>query len=621
MSNIVNLKLGTENVTKILQDDVLKETGNDILKWYKVANDGGGYYCRGIFVKPVGNNNMGFWWYWDLGCQTGIKDNGEWNQFGYVYDGDNKNITSGMTLPFGNPGNWDTTANYNDGWFFQICIVGDHVDTLELAHPITIQFVDDRFDSCRFEVTDGTTLSGDKRTLTITKLKDSSGVVCKIKGATNWSKTDLETNLKDIIVNVHGLQNNILLTPNTDWGSVEIWDAAIGNDVVYKKERTTENYLIQYGLLGEQASENSKRLSIGIMTTPSEQLYKYTNQIYIPTISDFYYYYQEQIIKPEVNGITFNVKQSNKNFWNLVKNCCQFAVKNINTNYASWSGLFSSANIDGEITLHFIETPYVAGDNAFYGCNLSKINFTFDEVSQVTSMNKIFNCATNLQSIETTKEFLTNDLSGWGSGSKVPLTKGQVRWGHRGTISMNINNTAIRVSGNLTLYFLDGYNGTTVEQYGDDRLAEANTLRCVGAFRILYHSGNITSLGPVLDFKFIIQELTTIEGCDQLTDVRIKNLNHGDWIFDNVERNGVKGYLPNLDQDSVEYLFKHLYDLTTNNPDLTYTDDNNDEYGQNPWVDHANLYCPQQWQDKITSLMVDNAQLKGWSVYINNILQ
>ena len=621
MSNIVNLKLGTENVTKILQDDVLKETGNDILKWYKVANDAGGYYCRGIFVQPVGNNNAGFWWYWDLGCQTGIKDNGEWNQFGYVYDGDNKNITSGMTLPFGNPGNWDTTANYNDGWFFQICIVGDHVDTLELAHPITIQFVDDRFDSCRFEVTDGTTLSGDKRTLTINKLIDSSGVVCKIKGATNWSKTDLETNLKDIIVNVHGIQNNIQFIPNTDWGSVEIWDAAIGNNVVYKKERTTENYLIQYGLLGEQASTYSKRLSIGINTTPGEQLYKYTDQIYIPTISDFYYYYQEQIIKPEINGITFNVKQSNKNFWDLVKNCCQFAVKNINTNYASWTGLFSNSNIDGEITLHFIETPYVAGDNAFDGCNLSKINFTFDEVSQVTSMNKIFINATNLQSIETTKEFLTNDLSGWGSGSKVPLTKGQVRWGYRGTNSMNINNTAIRVSGDLTSYFLDRYNGTTVEQYGDDRLAEANTLICVGAQKILYYSGNITSLGPVLDFIFIIQELTTIEGCDQLTDVRIKNLNHGDWIFDNVERNGVKGYLPNLDQDSVEYLFKHLYDLTTNNPDLTYTDDNNDEYGQNPWVDHANLYCPEQWRDKITPEMIDEANLKGWSVYINNILQ
>lgn len=286
MSNIVNLKLGTDTVTKILQDDILKEIGNDILKWCKVANDAGGYYCRGIFVQPVGNNNAGFWWYWDLGCQTGIKDNGDWNQFGYIYDGDNKNITSGMTLPFSNPSNWDTTANYNDGWFFQICIVGDHVDTLELAHPITIQFVDDRFDSCRFEVIDGTTLSGDKRTLTITKLTNSSGVVCKIKGATNWSKTDLETNLKDIIVNVHGLQNNALIIPNTDWGSVEIWDVSLGNDEVYKKERTVNNYLKQYKLLGEQAVENEKRLSIGIQNTPAEELYKYTDQIYIPTIVD-----------------------------------------------------------------------------------------------------------------------------------------------------------------------------------------------------------------------------------------------------------------------------------------------------------------------------------------------
>lgn len=621
MSNIVNLKLGTDTVTKILQDDILKETGNDILKWYKVANDAGGYYCRGIFVQPVGNNNAGFWWYWDLGCQTGIKDNGDWNQFGYIYDGDNKNITSGMTLPFSNPGNWDTTANYNDGWFFQILIVGDHADTLELAHPITIQFVDDRFDSCRFEVIDGTTLSGDKRTLTITKLTNSSGVVCKIKGATNWSKTDLETNLKDIIVNVHGLQSNALIIPNTDWGSVEIWDVSLGNNEVYKKERTTENYLIQYGLLGEQVKSSSKRISIGYMNIPSDQLYKYTDQIYIPSISDFYDYYQEQIIKPEIDSITFNVKQSNKNFWNLVKTCCMFAVKSIHTDYDKYVGLFASSNIDGEITLHFVGMPFVAGDNAFDGCNLTKINFTFDEESAITSLNKIFNNTPNLQSIETSKPLRTSDLSGWVSASKVSLTKGQVWWCQGSRVSTNVNNTNIRLSGSFTSYFLDNYQGTTIEQYGDDRLAENNTISCVGSFRILYHSRNITSLGPVLDFKFIKQELTTIEGCDQLTDIRIKNLNHGDWIFDNVERNGVKGSLPNLDADSVEYLFENLYDLTTNNPDLTYTGSNDDEYGQNPWVDHANIYCPQQWQDKITPLMVDNAQLKGWSVYINNILQ
>lgn len=620
MSNIVNLKLGTNTVTKILQDDILKEIGNDVLKWYKIAPDAGGYYCRGIFVQPVGNNNAGHWWYWDLGCQTGIKDNGDWNQFGYIYDGDNKNITSGMTLPFSNPGGWDTTANYNDGWFFQIRIVSDYVDTLELAHPITIQFVDDRFDSCRFEVTDGATLSEDKRTLTITKLTDIYGVVCKIKGATNWSKTDLETNLKDIIVNVHGLQSNVLINPNTDWGSVEIWDVSLGDNEIYKKERTVDNYLKQYKLLGEQATEDSKRLSIGIQTTPAEELYKYTDQIYIPTIVDLVDWYKTNI-DGEYKAITFNVLQSNSKFWDEVRECLNYKVKELYST-SIFLGLLQNSNIDGEVTLTFEEdAEFISSEQAFNNSSIEKINFNFKKGNTITSLNKIFNRASSLKEITNTYPFGCADVSGMVTNSAVALRNGQIVWGSRSVNTININNQNISVGSTFTSYFLDEYKGTTVEQFGDDRFANTNTLVCSGSTQMFNGCNNITVIGPVLDFRYLVQDKTTFANGNKIEDIRIKNLNHCDWIFDGVERNNVNGYLLNLNSDSIEYLFANLYDLTSNNPDLVYGQVSDEEYGTNPWIDHANLYCPEQWRDKITTEMVSEAQLKGWSVYINNILQ
>lgn len=36
----------------------------------------------------------------------------------------------------------------------------------------------------------------------------------------------------------------------------------------------------------------------------------------------------------------------------------------------------------------------------------------------------------------------------------------------------------------------------------------------------------------------------------------------------------------------------------------------------NPEVNNAKLYCPEQWRDKITSLMIESANAKGWTIYI-----
>lgn len=41
----------------------------------------------------------------------------------------------------------------------------------------------------------------------------------------------------------------------------------------------------------------------------------------------------------------------------------------------------------------------------------------------------------------------------------------------------------------------------------------------------------------------------------------------------------------------------------------------------NPAVSSANLYCPEEWTDKVTSEMITAANAKGWTIYINGVLK
>lgn len=67
------------------------------------------------------------------------------------------------------------------------------------------------------------------------------------------------------------------------------------------------------------------------------------------------------------------------------------------------------------------------------------------------------------------------------------------------------------------------------------------------------------------------------KGCDNLTDVRIKNLNHGDWDFADYG-SGSKGNFSNLDLDSIEYLIDNLANLNGNVPGYDYNANPNNSF-------------------------------------------
>lgn len=64
--------------------------------------------------------------------------------------------------------------------------------------------------------------------------------------------------------------------------------------------------------------------------------------------------------------------------------------------------------------------------------------------------------------------------------------------------------------------------------------------------------------------------------------------------------------------------FKLLSSNTDNRNVVTITIDNGLDY-TNPRVSSANLYCPIEWEDKITDDMVSQANLKGWSIYVGEV--
>lgn len=121
----------------------------------------------------------------------------------------------------------------------------------------------------------------------------------------------------------------------------------------------------------------------------------------------------------------------------------------------------------------------------------------------------------------------------------------------------------------------------------------------------------LTKIGPILDFRYLEPANSSLVfgGCTALTDLRLKNLNHGSWRFDEKAINGVvHGNLSALDAESVKYLIDNLSDLTITSGD--------DEHAISK-VRTAELHCPSTWTS-ITDAQVTAANAKGWRIFIND---
>ena len=406
-------------------------------------------------------------------------------------------------------------------------------------------------------------------------------------------------------------------TAAVDYSSVEVWDAYIGDTQVYHKNKTVENCLEKYKYCKYVSSDSGDEYGQYQIAKDSSMT---ANNIIVPIPIDFDSLFGKQT--------SFNIVASNSEFWDAVKeNAKNIGLIVRNSNYESLKGVFQESNISGAITIKLLNPNNIAGDRMFENTLLNEINFTYDSNivgdanNQFTSINTLFKNTPNLKTITSPKDLLARDMSGCFEYSGIEEIPGIILYSARTYNEVKGANPYC----SLTSYFCDSCSKLTIiNRYrgATNREDSSNIIKFQSAYYSFNNCSQLVTIDPILDFEFVRPSGSprAFSNCSKLTDVRIRNLNHGDWHFDD---NSQHGNLFALNQESIEYLFANLKNLTTRDPDLVFSGGgdgdegwNANEFAANPDVSAANLYCPSSWSGYVTPEMISAANAKGWTLYI-----
>ena len=609
MDNVNKIHIGDNSVDRLLfASPITGKHGDALWSYYKYANDAGGYYVHGLWLAPLYNSTR-YPWPWDLGVTDGaLKDvNDGAKCWGYIQDGYNKNITKGMNTKF--PLNDWNENNLRIGLFFY----RDNMKVTELSdNPITITFLDERFDDCLFSYDhNDVVVSENKRTVTINRFNNYA-----IRLVIDPPKLTLEgirKLLTNVYVNVHGLTIHAAeVDKPVDPSTVRCWTVYHGSDVLYHENKTKENAWEAYNLITTETIHGTEGKLIaksfvgldGTKKVPTLDVYK---------DSDFY----SKAADGTVTFQRFNGILNNKEVAAKVKEW--FAAHTISQTFTNIStrnkGLFYASDIDGTLTLNINENN-ISGIAEFADSNIEKviINTGF-----VTSLHELFYRAGNIREIEFENAARSQDLSGAFEFCHNLLKLPVIYWGD-GNRSFNSTDasgvvTVVTYKGlcsNAGFAFEYCYRLPEIPQYGATRDDAKNTLTFTSYSPQTFNQCKaLTKIGPILDFRYLEPANASLifGGCTALTDLRLKNLNHGSWRFDEKAINGVvHGNLSALDAESVKYLIDNLSDLNVTTSD--------DEHAISK-VRTAELHCPSTWTS-ITDAQVTAANAKGWRIFIND---
>ena len=278
--------------------------------------------------------------------------------------------------------------------------------------------------------------------------------------------------------------------------------------------------------------------------------------------------------------------------------------------------MFNGSDIDGTVTINYDE-PNIAGVAEFADSNIEKVIIN---TGTVTSLHEIFYRATNLREVELENVARSQDLSGAFEFCHNLLKLPVINWsdGNRSFNSTDASGTATVVTykvpcSNVCYAFEYCYRLPELPQYGATRYAATNVLTFIDfAPQVFNQCKALAKIGPILDFRYLepANAYLIFGGCTALTDLRLKNLNHGSWDFTEKAINGVvHGNLSALDAESVKYLIDNLSDLTVTSSD--------DEHAISE-VRTAELHCPSTWTS-ITDAQVTAANAKGWRIFVDGV--
>lgn len=481
-----------------------------------------------------------------------------------------------------------------------------------------------------------------------------------------------------------------------------------------------------------------------------ELIPEYKDDGYLKIDTNIWAQFIRNIIVPKVTDLLdyitrtkFAMNPANKDIWDEIKTWYKNNT-GVNNNFMNGHVFNRSAGLK-EITIKMTESSFQFGEDNFAESEIETINFIQPvKGAHFSSPQRFLRSARNLKNINITwaepdadNNWLcgANSIAdGMGGLTCETYPERFINW------EMNRSNVSQGIPCTLFQYCFNYSSGlVTVPAFPGDR-EEANTIVPANYIENSFRGcTSLVTVGPILNLILCTPNSAqnVFHDCNKLANLKIKNLNHGSWNFDAETREGnYHGTLKALSQESVQYLFANLVDLTTHNPSvhedtidksfknwssnykesiaqtpdwdytllnlftfrcrLRYTDANTaalivstnqalenmqinisglqegdsvvfgannaepiavfDTNGRhtitkesgismgfklistdtedrtevqisivngldntNPRVSAANLYCPDEWTDKVTSEMIAAANAKGWTIYINGV--
>lgn len=345
------------------------------------------------------------------------------------------------------------------------------------------------------------------------------------------------------------------------------------NKTVYKAEGA-ENILYCQGnivITGECSSCNSivelipQYTSDGMLKIDTDAWLHFATNIVVPPVTDLLNY---------ITRTKFAMKPANPEIWDEIKNWYENNV-GVNSNFTNGQVFNNSAGLK-EITIRMSEGRFQYGEDNFANSEIETINFIQPvKTAHFSSPQRFLRRAFNLKNINITwaepdadDNYLcgaTSVVDGMSSLTCETYPERFINWyAYRSNIHEGIPCTIFQFCFNNSsgLVTIPAYPGTENE----NTIIPANFIE--NSFR---GCTSLVTVGPILNLILCTPNSAqhVFHDCNKLANLKIKNLNHGSWNFDAETRDGnYHGTLKALSQESVQYLFANLVDLTTHNPEV-----------------------------------------------------
>lgn len=432
--------------------------------------------------------------------------------------------------------------------------------------------------------------------------------------------------------------------------TTEVWEMSLGDETVYKKERNFQNLLINHGLGFHYKGNYGEEIQNGIPETDKENaepddvyvissknypgsIYKNTGiKISIPTPTDL------TDMLDRGMPVKFFATQTDASketglWYNAIK---YFKENDIRTNFGA-KLLFAKSDVngsdytdgDGWVDIRINNSNAVI-DGCFDHCGegrtkgVERVRFIVNggailKAKEVFRLNKYHLKEVEfINNVDPSKHVCPNMLSGMFNYCGLPTFP-------KGLGFSNTENLGDHSSSTCFIGYVA--QGSAFETFGN--LKPDGTQyelivnpACMFAFDTRYApndngANKLKHINCILDMKLVdpYKNSEMVFQCTNLQKCKIKNINKGIWSLDGVNHAGViNGDLPNIDEDSTNYLLSNVFDLRLNER----TDLSGDEYTEG--LTHSSLYLPATLKERASQAALRIATERGWFVYFGGEL-